>query len=90
MASQYIVIYTGLRAPAGKYYLLKLDLSGFSPFRFSFFLSADNYRIINAENRSKCTFVNQHGLYNLKNDDFTEKKKEIDQLRVYCTTDQYL
>ena len=32
----------------------------------------------------------QHGRYNLENVDFTEKKKEIDQLRVYCTTDLYL
>ena len=45
MASQYIVIYTGLRAPAGKYYLLKSDLSGFSH-SGSAFLSADNYQII--------------------------------------------
>ena len=37
MWREYIVIYTGLRAPAGKYYLLKLDLSVFFPFRFRFF-----------------------------------------------------
>ena len=58
MASQYSVIYTGLHVQnvqAGKYYLLKLDLSGF-PHSGSAFLSADNYRIINAENQSNCTF----------------------------------
>ena len=31
------IIYTGLRAPAGKYYLLKLDLSGFSHSGSAFF-----------------------------------------------------
>ena len=56
MASQYIVIYTGLRAPAGKYHLLKLDLSGFSHFG-SAFLGADNYRMINAENQLNCTLL---------------------------------
>ena len=70
MSSQYIVIYTGLCAPAGKYYLLKLDLSSFSH-SGSAFLSADNYRIINAENQSNCTFVN-----NMTGVDFTERKKK--------------
>ena len=50
MASQYIVIFTGLRALASVYYLLKLDSLLFFSGLVLLFLSVANNHIVDAEN----------------------------------------